>query len=281
MPPRRDYTSLDDAIANGEGVERPFVCHMHPDTNASASVNVDKGVWYCFACHASGRADRKGTTFTAEMKRTIEAFEDVADAPKHDQGWLDIFDAYGTHPYWERRFGAEVSSRYRLGIHPVTGNPCYPLIGADGLVHGVVQRTGGTPKYLYPAGVGVSRMLYGFTKRRVRTVIVVEGACDAIAVSEALGSMSPGASKTTMVVGSYGAGLHLPQVELINSIGPSKVLLGFDDDDAGERAKARQYPLHAEVRSIAWGKKDPGECTVEEIVRAVRRRSTAARKGTA
>lgn len=266
--PRYDYSSLDEAVEEGEGVERPFKCHMHDDSSASASVNVDKGVWYCFSCFASGRVDRKGRTFTSEMKQTLAAFAEGGEYAKHQVGWLDIFDGQQTHPYWEERFGKDICRKHRLGIHPMTGNPCYPMIGPDKMVHGIVQRTFGAPKYLYPSGVPVSRMMYGFTKRKVRTVLVVEGAADAISVSSALSGV-----RSTMVVAAYGAGLHRPQVDLINSIGPTTVLLGFDDDKAGDRAKARSYPLNAEVKSIAWGAKDPGECSMEEIRRAVTRRN--------
>ena len=48
-----------------------------------------------------------------------------------------------------------------------------------------------------------------------------------------------------MIVGCYGAGLHAPQVDLINRLRPQLVVLAFDNDDAGERAGARGYPLHA------------------------------------
>ena len=47
-------STLEEAIALGQGIERPFQCEVHDDTNASASVNVLKGVWYCHACGASG-----------------------------------------------------------------------------------------------------------------------------------------------------------------------------------------------------------------------------------
>ena len=268
---RYNYSSLEDAIENGEGNERPFQCHVHGDTTASASVNMEKGVWYCFACTAKGRVDRKGKTFTTEMKAAIALLEESEKPITRPMSWLDIFDASGTHPYWEHRFGAAVAKRWRLGTHPLTGMPCYPVIGPDARVYGVVQRTQGKPKYIYPTGVPISRMLFGFTMRRASTVVVVEGACDAIAVSEALESMP-----ATMVVGCYGAGLHLPQVHLINSISPDLVMLGFDSDDAGRRALGRSYPLDAAVTAIHWEHKDPGECSRESILAAVTRGEASA-----
>lgn len=43
----RTYSTLEDAIIKGHGTERSFRCPVHDDSHASASVNVNKGVWYC------------------------------------------------------------------------------------------------------------------------------------------------------------------------------------------------------------------------------------------
>lgn len=264
---RRDYSSLEDAIENGEGVERPFRCHLHEDRNASASVNVIKGVFYCFSCGGSGRADHNGSQLTIDMKDVLARLRmDTVSEPRPID-WLQIFDADGTHPYWRKRFGDRVAKTWRLGIHPITSAPTYPIIDANNMVQGVVQRIGAPDlKYLYPPNISVSRMLFGYWPAPADIVIVVEGACDAIAVSEALLNFS-----RVMVVGTYGAGLHLPQVELINDLSPNKVILGFDDDAAGVKAKKRQYPLNADVISISWGAKDPGECSADQIRRVIKK----------
>lgn len=266
---RKNYASLEDALENGEGIERPFLCPVHEDTNPSASVNVDKGVWYCYSCHASGRADRKGgaKALTNEMKAFVELLDGDQKYVTHPPRWMDLFDGWGTHPYWINRFGVEASKRWRLGIHPTTGAPTYPVMNFNGNCAGVVQRTGGKPKYRYPVGVPMSRMLFGFNRKaKVRRFIVVEGAADCIAVSEAIGSIS---DTGIQVVASYGAGLHQPQVALINMLDPQQVTLGFDDDKAGERAKNRPYGLTSSVDKVHWGAKDPGELDSDGIIAAL------------
>lgn len=264
---RRDYSSLDDAVANGEGIERPFRCHLHEDTHASASVNVVKGVFYCFSCGGSGRADHGGSQLTIDMKDVLQRLKGETSVIPKPRSWLNIFDAYGTHPYWEERFGAKVAKTWRLGTHPITTAPTYPIIDANNKVHGVVQRVGAPDlKYLYPTGVSVSRMLFGYWAAPAEVVIVVEGACDAIAVSEALIKFT-----NVLVVGAYGAGLHIPQIELINALAPRQVLLGFDDDAAGIKATQRKYPLDADVLPITWGAKDPGDCAPSQIRDAVKK----------
>ena len=46
--------TLSEALRYGRGVERSFLCPEHGDSRPSASVNVIKGKWYCYTCHATG-----------------------------------------------------------------------------------------------------------------------------------------------------------------------------------------------------------------------------------
>src|SRR5215212_5181527 len=38
----------------GQGEQAKILCPFHDDARPSCSVNLQKGVWHCFACHASG-----------------------------------------------------------------------------------------------------------------------------------------------------------------------------------------------------------------------------------
>ena len=150
-------TTLAEALAFGQGIERPFLCPSHEDTNASASVNVALGVWYCFTCQAHGTLDDHVPT----IEEALSVLSGKAKPRVYAEAWLDIFDAYQPSPYWAKRYGADLASDFRCGTHPVTGNPTYPLRGPDGLPRGVVQRQEGDPKYLYPAGVRISDTFFG------------------------------------------------------------------------------------------------------------------------
>ena len=268
MAARRRATALDDAVANGRGVERPFQCHMHDDSHASASVNVEKGVWCCYACGASGRVDRKGSTLTKDMRRTMELLDGTTRPQHYPPEWLDVFDAAGTHPYWIKRFGAQTCRKWRLGIDLLTGDPTYPLWDEYGNVLGVVRRTGATPKYLYPAGVSVSRLMFGYRLAIRRNIaVLVEGAADAIAVDAALKYLD--SSLDVGVYATYGCGLHRPQQSMLEYRAPKRVLMGFDMDDAGRRAAYRDYGLAISSSVVEWPCKDPGECTDEQIATAI------------
>lgn len=249
--------NLDEVVAKGRGVERAFRCDVHDDHNASASVNVLKGLWVCYSCGASGRVG-KGS-LTAAMDAVVEMMKaPEAIVTKHPD-WLNVYTASGS-PYWVQRFGPRVARMFSCGTDPITGYPTYPIHSPQGQVWGVVSRTGADPKYLYPE-VPVSRTLFGYhwaPPGFIKRVVVVEGAADVMAMHA-----TRGRSKDTMIVGCYGAGLHAPQVDLINQLRPQLVVLAFDNDDAGERAGARDYPLDAQVDVVRWpyGVKDPAEAT--------------------
>lgn len=243
--------TLDEALSMGRGVERPFSCPTpeHEDANASASVNVEKGLWVCFACSAAGSLE--GFSPSAEdVKKMLD--REVVRERVYPEAWLDLYDADHPSPYWAERYGVEVASAYRCGTHPFTGNPTYPLRDAGGRVLGVVQRDDdpfAKAKYLYPPNTSTSKTLFGLEVPRPLwpIVVLVEGASDVMALEEER-------PNDVMVLGTYGAGLHAPQVDIIRSISPVLVLAGFDADSAGEKAAVRaRSQLHGYVvRRVFW-----------------------------
>ena len=85
--------SLEEVLTFGRGVERKFNCHVHDDTNASASVNVDKGWWYCYGCGAKGEVGNEDelpdfTFFHRQIERTLKKAPEI-----YPETWLDLFDA--------------------------------------------------------------------------------------------------------------------------------------------------------------------------------------------
>jgi DNA primase len=267
------HVSLEEALSTGRGTERAFTCPEHDDTNPSASVNVAKGVWFCYVCHAHG-----------EIKDHVPTVEEAlailrGDAPSRvfPEAWLDVFDADHSSPYWVARYGLAVAHDNRCGTDPETGAPTYPVRDAEGRLLGVVSRHETTePKYRYPWNVSTSRTLYG-ALRASKVVVLVEGASDVMAL-QAAGCPWP-------VLGTYGAGLLHPQIALVGATNPKVVLTAFDDDNAGFTAAARavrQLSDIAPVVSVRWssvGGKDAGEVRPEARVPALAAALTGARFG--
>lgn len=254
-------TTLSEALTTGRGTERPFRCQVHDDSNASASVNVLKGVWICYACGAKGVVDGDAAIPSADELLTL--LKDEEPPRLYAEAWLDTFDADHPSPYWEERFGYQVARHFRCGTHPLTGMPTYPLRDASGQVTGVVVRQENEqPKYKYPYGTRTSETFFG-DRVHGRVVVLVEGAADVMSLHQA------GIPKGWTVKGCYGAGLHYPQARLIAEMSPSVVIAAYDDDDAGRMATERAaYALTdiAPVVSHRWGRvggKDPAEVPID------------------
>lgn len=222
------YRSLEEAITRGKGRERAFRCPVHGDRTASASVNVAKGWWYCYVCGAKGTTEQiiesEGYEFLAMVEELLD------EEPRtYTEAWLDQF-THEPGAYWsERGFSDAAIKHFRLGMEWSTNRPCYPMRASDGTVLGVVYRnlSDEGPKYRYPSGVRKSNLLFNYTPQLATTVVLTEGALDAIAVWEA---------GYPRAMGIYGAILSDAQINLLQRIEPHRIILALDNDDAGRRS---------------------------------------------
>lgn len=245
--------TLAEAIATGQGIERPFRCEQHPDTHASASVNVIKMVWYCYACHASGAADKKKAP-------SIEALQSMVEPDRlariYPESYLKLYEDPG---YWLTRFPYWLCRAMGLGSDPFTGDGVFPVHTGAGQLAGVGRRNLFTQvvgeakievqgtRYLYPRVWSASQTLFGSAGRWSThpVIALVEGAADASACWEV---GAPGFAV-------YGSGLHLPQQNLVYRMAPTLILLAFDEDEAGERAAdhaAKDLVSIAPVHRVRW-----------------------------
>ena len=239
--------TLAEALRFGRGVERPFLCPEHGDSRPSASVNTVKGMWFCYTCHAHG-------TLTGEARLAEPDYQAMKLwlAKKMDEGriypeaWLDRYDAGPVHPYWLERVGEAASREFRLGSDPDSEAVTYPLRDPQGRVLGIVRRSLGEtgPKYKYPLGVDVGRLLFHYTTDHREAVVLVEGALDAIAL------WSVGIDAFAI----YGSRLSQEQVHLIDRIDPEYVYTCYDLDKAGWTAhcETERAFRHRLVSRLTW-----------------------------
>lgn len=240
----RTYASLADALGAADPRwERPFLCPAHDDHNASASVNIQKGVWYCYTCGAKGGV--QGVEYDEQLDlRYIDA---LLDDPKiYSESWLGLFTQGMTHPYWLSRFSKEAAQRFQLGYDPVLGRPCYPIRSPTGEILGICTRnlTDEGPKYRYPAGVKTNKLLFNYTHAERDVVVLVEGAMDVVACWEA----------EIEAFGIYGSHLGPDQAELVRRVAPRHVLLLFDNDHAGRKCarEAAETLSDLDVSLFQW-----------------------------
>ena len=263
-------TTLQEAIEQGRGVERPFRCTEHDDSHASASVNVVKGYWYCYVCHAKGNVDAKKAPSLAELAQMMEPEHNCRIYP---ESYLDLFTVEADKGYWGTRFPDWLVWHAQLGEDPTSGECTFPVRTPEGRLAGVGRRqtnamvdaakaAGENPsRYKYPRRWSASRVLHGALKGPA--LVLVEGAADEAALREV------GIPARAV----YGSALHHPQVEYIKRIAPKYVLLGMDTDDAGERGARQSFhtlgQIDAEVGRIRWPANDPAECTPAQRLAAV------------
>lgn len=218
-------STLADVLARGQGNERPFRCEAHDDNQASASVNVTLGVWYCYACHASGKVDTKSKKALALADLQAMINPEVA-VRTYAEAYLELFD--NDLGNWAKRFPRWIRWHASFGSDPITGDATFPVRTPNGILAGVGRRVespaAGESRFRYPPRWSASRSMF-FAGLHDEVLCITEGASDTVANAEA-GCFS---------AACYGSGVHAPQIELIARHHPKLVLLGLDADDAGQR----------------------------------------------
>jgi len=242
--------TLAEALRYGHGIERPFLCPEHGDSRPSASVNIVKGKWYCYTCHAHGTLGGEALLSEpdyAAMKLWLE--RRLAQGEVYPESWLARYTGGPVHEYWKQRFGVSAARHFRLGWDALAQSVTYPLRAPNGDVLGVVRRrlvTGQGPKYRYPAGIDIGRLLFNYTPEHRDAVVLVEGALDAVAL------WMVGVDAFAI----YGSRLSEHQVKLIEKIDPTFVVTCFDADAAGWSAHLQTMHAfkHRLVDRLMWPK---------------------------
>lgn len=240
----RSYAGLQEAVqAHDARNERPFRCHEHNDFTASASVNINKGVWYCYTCHAKGKTDNIALDESFDLSHIMDLLEEPRPVSER---MLDMYTAGPVHPYWLSRFSEQACRLFQLGYDPAAGRPCYPVRDPFGQLLGITTRNlDEGPKYRYPQHVKTHNLLFNYTPEDRRQVILVEGAMDVIACWEA----------GFEAFGIYGSALSDRQVQLLRAVAPDRVVLAFDNDTAGRNCErqAAESLDDFEVVALPWG----------------------------
>lgn len=252
------WRSIEDALAIGYGIERSFVCHVHPDTNASASVNAVTGLWVCYACGGKGKVDPEHViispdTVVREVNKALANIEGGGHQ-YYPESWLSLFDGAGPGQYWQSRFSLEACRHFRLGYDAIADAAVYPLRDTEGRVLGMVQRTlkddDSHQKYKYPLGSNTSDLLFGYHEAEGDEIVLVEGATDAVAAWES-------GERSAMAL--YGSRLSWAQKKLLWRYNPKTIWVATDQDRSGNNiADILRYSFpHVDVRRMRWdGAKD-------------------------
>jgi DNA primase len=244
----RDH--LDVESINGDEVNA--LCPYHNERRSSFSLNVDKGVFNCFACGAAGVVHQLATHLGVEAPGEAPA---PTQAPEMDRAWAndlryrlqqsrverpdldgllvaptgELDRCEGPHEYWETRgITEDVRARFRLGYDVLADAVTIPIFSLGGHYLGSIRRHLGNvePRYLYPTGLQKGRVLWGANHARTeRRVAVVEGSIDALRLW----------SLGVPAVAVLGSQLHQAQLRLLERLGADLYLGLGDGDEAGQR----------------------------------------------
>ena len=238
-----DWTSvLMDAGINCPDRKNEFSikCPFHEDTVDSCSINIEKGVWICFA------GCGQGTLYGFLMKYLGISYEEATQKALTNTSVfnLNLFDEFivddssmpevqfpfkeGYVPEWifDRGFNKPTLKKWGCGIDS-ENSLIIPIHTSEKLVGWISRRQYMSPKYLYSKGLRKSRVLFGGNHVEPTDFIcVTEGSLDTMWLDQ----------NGYTSVALLGANMSRQQEDLLLSLPTKEIVLCLDNDQAGRNA---------------------------------------------
>ena len=276
-------------IKNKNGLEWQALCPYHEDNSPSFSVNIRKGLFICYACGAKGNmtqlAEHLNTTApsiesSATLEEVIETLgrlaisetiteRPIVGIPYPEKFYLPLYQEKAKEYFCgERDINILAITNYRLAYDVVEDDAIIPLCDIQGRIGGFIRRVNnipklvnGSPKYLYPKGLGISKYLFGadvahrsfHLSNEPSRLVITEGSIDAMSVY--------GSAPNTYGVAVLGARISKHQSEIIKKIAPAHIIIATDRDRAGREAEIQiKYELEklrmgCNISCLSWDKK--------------------------
>ena len=235
---------LLDAGINVPQYETEFniPCPLHQDRVASCAINLDKGVWICFAGCGQGSLTGLLVDFLGVPRLKIDAMVMESSTKIFDVNMFDeleettmrTYDLQGDPkllPNWaleDREFAVQALVDWGCRLAEENGLEI-PVRDIDNRIVGsITRRPLKEPKYMYSKGLPKSKILFGAEriKKSVPFICVVEGALDAIWLYQ----------HGYDAVALLGMNLSKQQGELLRRLRTSEIVIATDNDEAGRKA---------------------------------------------
>jgi len=229
--------------------EISILCPFHDDNSESCSINLDKGVWICFAGCGQGSLksfiqEYKDWNFK-QVNQYLVGYKDThskrlfIEPPLVEEGPLPEVNVpfkLGMVPKWifDRGFDKQSMKKWLCGITPANGL-IIPVKDINFRTVGwITRQEKQIPKYLYSKGLKKSHILFGQPYiRDCEYVCVTEGPLDAMWLNQ-LGFPA---------VALLGMSMSEKQKDLILTLPTKEIILCLDNDEAGQRGKKRAFEL--------------------------------------
>ena len=279
----RSFVETHLKIKNRAGNEWQCLCPFHDERDASFSINVQRGLFICYACgekgafpklveHITGeRSDFVVTTSTADLRRKLKDLDAPEEPePELDPAWIDYWKL-GRERWADRSITSEaVLDAFDLGYSIEDDALMIPLHDRWGTPLGAVRRffepVEGQPKYKYPRGLKISELLYGFHQAAkvdgLTQLAVTEGSIDTLTLWQ----------HDIPSVALLGARCSAAQLKLLEALSPVELLILTDNDAAGRACKAQLKELLVGTGILTsspgyWPRecKDIGDMTSQQV----------------
>jgi|TARA_R110000824_G_scaffold245313_1_gene434325 DNA primase len=217
-------------------------CPFHVDKVDSCSINVEKGVWICFAGCGSGSLKTFLQKYLSYSKIQIDNLLREQEATFN----IDLFDEYrideddelptvdfpfdkSSVPKWvlERGFNKDTLVKWGCAINTYN-DLIIPVDDANKRMIGwVSRRLNAVPKYMYSKGLKKSKILFGdchLVKKPF--VCITEGSLDTMWLDQhGFGSIA-----------LLGSSMSKKQREMLYNISTKEFVVCLDNDSTGQRA---------------------------------------------
>lgn len=275
-----------------------FNCPFHGDSNPSCGMNVNTGLWGCFACGEKGNIiqfvekmddvdfdkaietiRKKWITKTwtpedalAQVQKLITKREE-ATKPKNTviPDWtLNKFSTNYNYMY-HRGFSDDTLRHFEVVYDESTNYQGIPIRNESGELIGISGRNtldDDRPRY-HPI-IRYQKALVVFNLHRIhknRPVIVTEGEINCMAMYQ---------HGYTNSIALLGAGVAQGQIDILRNSQIKELVIFFDSDDAGQKGARKLYTSlwnYMRIRVVPDHTGDPDEMTkeyVDELVAAAK-----------
>ncbi|AYQ99265.1 DNA primase [Brevibacterium phage Cantare] len=250
-------------VVNRGGAELMCRCLYHDDSNASMQFNVDTGLWVCFGCGAKGKIEKlerelglRVVEDAIDVQELID-FLNQLDKPKEPDDLPAIPEEtllsydFPTEYWASRGFSQDTIDTFELGYDPLNNIGTIPFRNTQGELQGIIKRYLDPDvelRYRYPKGFKRSLHMFGSwmvtEDPDIDTVVLVEGSLDAIKCWQA----------GIPALAVYGSSVSKTQIRLLRRLGITKVILFFDDDSSGHKARLRSSGVKVHKSKTRDGK---------------------------
>jgi len=232
----------------------------HKDKRASCSINIEKGVWICYAGCGQGSLL---SLISGVSQQPIEHLKGLLDIPivhssffdeelqskeediVYPQSYEGLSPLCDDHWIYSRGFAKDILSKWDCKQN-TNGDFVLPVYSAPNNILGwITRRREATPKYLFSKHFKKSHILFGINQiTDTDTIVVVEGALDAIWLNQ----------HNYSSVAVLGASVSKYQIDLLAELNPREIILALDNDNAGQEGIERALKTTGTKLKVALDK---------------------------